>query len=96
MLPRQCLLHGGNAVVYTSDSKLWLDGLYFRMVEEHREEEAHEEYLRSIARVIHSARSDVWMTGVTLQANGDIMRDITGQTIAVGGLYAEGAVTIGR
>lgn len=89
LLTGQCLLLADEQVL-SAGSRLWLDGLYFRLTSpRHR--------LFSQLIVTHGAGTEVWMTNVTLQGNGDGQQDcyICGVGVASNAaVYAEGVLLL--
>lgn len=73
-------------------SQLWLDELYVRLTTP-RNEEIGSNMIR-VAGISTGAVGEVWMTGVTLQGNGDGERDSGMHMGTKGAMYAEGAALV--
>lgn len=89
LLPRQCLLLADDRLMEVDSSKLWLDGLYVRLTTPRDTSGVFDGFI-----LVSGSGAEVWMTGVTLQGNGDKVRDcddcgLRGSIDAA--VYAEGA-----
>ena len=87
LLPGQCLLLADENLMWVVQGQLWLDGLYVRLTSPR---DGRDFYVFLFA----DSPAEVWMTGVTLQGNGDGERDCSDcGVISRGHVYAEGAAT---
>ena len=87
MQARQCLLLA-DAEVMDVNGSLWLDSLYMRLTAPRDEDGEFLEFIDS-----STATEGLYMTGVTLQGNGDGVQDCFSCAIFVdsSAVYAEGA-----
>ena len=84
LLPGQCLLLVDHLLMWMDD-RMWLDNLYVRL--------ASPRYNEFGGFVTGGNASELWMTGVTLQGNGDGVQDCDDCALfSTGLLYAYGAV----
>lgn len=92
LLPRQCLLLADDDLLIVYSSQVWLDGLYVRLTTPRDTETG----LFGSFISLGTNESQVWMTDVTLQGNGNGMRVCDECALSVwleGSAYAQGAAT---
>lgn len=85
--PEQCLLVADHNVLEVWDSKLWLEGFYFRLAEPRLG--TFDQFV-----LVTGSIAEFWMTHVTMQGNGDDVQDCINCGVAVrgeGSVYAGGA-----
>lgn len=87
MKARQCLLLVDTDFLYIGGTSLWLDGLYVRLTEPRGDP-----FFRFVE--IGEETGQLWMTGVTLQGNGDGVLDCytCALDLWAASVYAEGAL----
>ena len=85
----QCLLLVDTDLLYVGGTSLWLDGLYVRLTEAR-----DETFFRFIE--VGDTTGQLWMTGMTLQGNGDGVLDCytCGLDLWSSAVYAKGAHTL--
>ena len=84
MMPGQCLLLADSPFIQLPQSQLWLDGLHVRLTSPRGAD--------FTSLVWTGSNAELWMTGVTLQGNGDGVRDCWHCGFSGSGmLHAEGS-----
>lgn len=88
--PEQCLLVADHNVLEVWDSKLWLEGFYFRLAEPRLG--TFDQFV-----LVTGSIAELWMTHVTMQGNGNDVQDCIDCGVAVrgeGSVYGGGALTV--
>lgn len=96
-VPGQCLLAVDQSLLVVNDSNLWLNSLYIRITAPRNETFFELVYVQGNGPISEGASAAVFITNVTLQGNGDDVRDCLDCGITAdlnAGVYAEGSALV--